>query len=374
MKNQFKIMFPLLLLVMLSCNQLNNEANKKNERYLLSEITFTTTGSSFSPVITVTGNPEILWTWDDGTTSSSTNPTKDYLLADIRINKLKVTPWSAIVRINIGYDANDGGDINIELVPAQNVSSVSGLELVSNYLQQWCSSYNTIDILNFNNFINLDTIECFNANIGTLNINNTPKLKRLCVESAGLNSLDLSGCPNLEDLRGAGNKYTTIDFGNIGSKLWHLCINNNPQLTNTTLFQDATQFQNVTEFFIWNINQSGSFSLHITQTSYISIFADSNNYTSLDLSGAFLKGSDSAAIVFRNNQLNNVNISGCVQITNLNLNNNNLNTNTVDNILNTLDLLGRLDGTVDLRNNSPPTLGLEAITNLNNKNWLVYTD
>jgi hypothetical protein len=37
-------------------------------------ITFVTTGSSFSPIITVTGNPTIQWIFGDGSTSNSRSP------------------------------------------------------------------------------------------------------------------------------------------------------------------------------------------------------------------------------------------------------------------------------------------------------------
>ena len=63
-----------------------------------SEIVFTTTGSSFSPVLIVTGSPTILWTFADDTTSNSATPTKNYGTSTTRLNRLTVTPWSAVTR------------------------------------------------------------------------------------------------------------------------------------------------------------------------------------------------------------------------------------------------------------------------------------
>jgi hypothetical protein len=41
-------------------------------------ITFVTIGSSFSPIITVTGNPTIQWIFGDGSTSNSNSPTVNF--------------------------------------------------------------------------------------------------------------------------------------------------------------------------------------------------------------------------------------------------------------------------------------------------------
>ena len=72
-------------------------------------ITFITTGSSFSPIITVTGNPEIKWVFGDGSTSDSASPTVKFGSKETIANTLVVTPWSAVTKINIGYDGSDGG-------------------------------------------------------------------------------------------------------------------------------------------------------------------------------------------------------------------------------------------------------------------------
>ena len=78
-------------------------------------ITFVTNGSSFSPIITVTGNPTIQWIFGDGSTSNSTSPVVNFSSARTRVNTLVVTPWSAVTKINIGYDGSDGG-----VIPSSN--------------------------------------------------------------------------------------------------------------------------------------------------------------------------------------------------------------------------------------------------------------
>jgi hypothetical protein len=348
-------------------------------------IVFTTEGSSFAPVITVTGNPSIRWVWADGTTSNSTAPNKNYGSPGTRLNRLYVKPWSALQRINIGYDSGDGGSWEIEPVPDQHVSAVRGLHLVAPYLAQWCSSYNLITSLDFSNFTNLDTIECYlSQSLRTVNLTNTPKLRRACFEDCNLASLDLSGSPNLEDLRGALNDFPTINFGNIGAHVWHICVRDNPQLTNRALFADMTLFPNLYELFIWNDNQTGSLRIPATNpNSQVSILSDDNQYTSLDLSGALANAASRAIVSFRNNNLSTINITGCSQITELYLEYNQLDAATLYTLLATLNALGRSENNlgaggqlrVDLRGNATPSaMGLVEAQTLAAKGWTVWVE
>jgi len=114
-----------------------------------------TTGASFAPVIVVEGAPKILWEWSDGTTSDSTAPSVNFGTEESREQRLRVTPWSALRRINIGYDGGDGGSGQIEYVADQHVAEVRNLDLVAPSLREWCSSYNKIVSLDFSNFVNL---------------------------------------------------------------------------------------------------------------------------------------------------------------------------------------------------------------------------
>ena len=348
-------------------------------------IVFTTEGSSFAPVITVSGNPSIRWVWADGTTSNSTAPNKNYGSPGTRLNRLQVKPWSALQRINIGYDGGDGGSYEIEHVPDQHVSAVRGLHLVAPYLAQWCSSYNQITSLDFSNFTNLDTIECFiSQSLRTVKLPNTPKLRRACFEDCNLESLDLSGSPNLEDLRGASNDFPTINFGGIGAHIWHICVVNNPQLTNQTLFADLSPFPNLGELFIWDCNQIGTLRFPWKNpTGPVSIRADYNHYTSVDLSGALANATSEAEVSLVSNSLSVVNITGCSQITQLNLQNNLLDSASLDTVLATLDALGRSENNVppggqlrvDLRDNATPgTTGYNHAVNLAAKGWTVLAE
>ena len=123
-----------------------------------------------------------------------------------RQNRLTVNPWNALRMINIGYDAGDGGG-SLPFVSDQQVSKVENLFLVKNNLEVWCSSYNLIDTLIFDDFVQLDSVECFlSKSLKYVSLRNTPRVTRLCFEDNNLDSLDISGCASLADLRGAQNK------------------------------------------------------------------------------------------------------------------------------------------------------------------------
>jgi hypothetical protein len=342
------------------------------------EIIFYTTRATFAPVIVLQGAADVMWTWADSTTSVSTTPIKNYGSDQLRANRLKVTPWSALRRINIGYDAEDGGDTNIEFVDNQFVEAVKNLHVVAPYLREWCSSYNRITSLDFTDFINLEVIECYNSvYLDTVILANNSKLKRICFEDNKLNSLDVSGCVVLEDLRGALNNFTTINFSNSTDELWHICVRDNPQITNKNLFNDLSVFPNISELFIWNANQEGS--LVIPSTSLTippQILAANNYYTFADFSGALMLTEPAyGTIDLSYNKLDSINLQGCTQLLYLFLSHNNLSSNEVDRVLQQLDANGREGGTADLTFNRPPsTTGLVHKTNLETKGWVVKVD
>lgn len=354
------------------------------------EIVFITEGSSFAPVISVTGSAVVTWTWADGTTSGSVTPSKDYVSSGKRINKLLVEPWSALERINIGYDAGDAGTNKIEFVGNQNVSDVQGLEIVAPYLRQWCSSYNQIESLDFSNFINLDTIECFlSQSLKSVNLTNTPKLARACFEDCDLQVLDVSGCPNLEDLRGAQNSYTGINFGNTKDKVWHICIRDNPQIVQA--FPSFRDFKKLRELFIWNTNQSGV--LELATEEGCNVLAAENKYTTADFSACnFESGANIempynnlekiyiasrngvTGINLNNNKLIEIDITGIYTINTFYANNNSLTDDAVDNILTNLNLSIVNNGTVELtgvNNGYAGEKGKTAIAGLKAKGWTV---
>jgi hypothetical protein len=349
-------------------------------------ITFITESAVFTPIITLSAPADVLWTWADGTTSTALAPTKNYGADASRANTLLVTPWSALRRINLGYRVDDGGSSSIERNDAdRQVSSVRNLSLAAPYLVEWCSCYSLISSLDFSDFTKLETIECYHTpSLTSINLHNTPALRRACVEECGLSSLDLSESPALEDLRGALNNYPTINFGNIGQHVWHICVRDNPQIQNQNLFANMAQFPTISELFIWNNNQTGALVIPSTSsTRSVSIQAAGNQFATLNLSGALQNAASSGSVYFDNNRLTAVTITGCAQINELTLYNNRLPATNVDQILIDLDSLGRNSTNTpgwaglrcDLRGNEACTsASITAGESLAAKGWTVYTN
>lgn len=353
-------------------------------------ITFVSEGSSFSPVIVLDETAIVEWRFADGSTSSETNPTVEYGSEGSRVNTLSVTPWSAVRRINIGYNRGDGGSSHMELVDDQQVSAVTGLEVVAPYLLEWCSSFNQIDSLDFSNFVSLETIECYySRSLTTVNLQNTPQLSRACFEDCDLETLDLSSSPNLGDLRGARNRYTSINFGTTREDIWHICVRDNPQITES--FPPFTDFPLLRDLYIWNTNQSGE--LRVASTAIRSILANNNSYTSLDVTGSSFSGGTISlndnnldSVIFggctgmqrlelRNNNLTDIDLTGITTLQTVRLDGNNLTEAAIEAILQNLDASGVQGGIVNLTNNSAPNAAaITSAGSLLGKGWQVELD
>ena len=338
-----------------------------------SNITFVTTGSSFSPIITVAGNPTIQWIFGDGSTSNSQSPTVNFGSAGTRVNTLVVTPWSAVTKINIGYDGSDGGvtpsSSTIANLAQQNVIAVSGLENVAPHLQVWASNHNPITALDFSNFTALHTIECFSCrSLATIRLRNVPSLTRLCIEQSDISYLDLSEAPSLADLRGASQRSSTysINWGTTGANIWHICVRDNPQITSTFPF---SQFPLLKDFFNWNDNQSGT--LHLTSTNLKSVLSANNHYSDAVFSDCFPAGIN-GVVEIQNNNLRSLDISNDPGLLYLNASFNSLNQTAVDGILQTLDFYSTNSGSLDLTGNAAPSIiGIAHANNLTTRNWEV---
>jgi len=326
-------------------------------------------GAEFAPVIEVIGNPMIEWIFDDGTTSASTAPSKNYGSPGSRHNLLKVTPWSALVGINTGYDAGDGGYGGFALVANQMVMGFQNLTLAKNSLQYLCASYSPLSELDLSEFSALRFVELlYCQNLANLKLGSHPVLERLCVEDCNLASMDLSGFPALEDLRAASNRYTAINWGSIGAKLWHICIRSNPQLTEN--LPDMTQFPMLKELLTWDDNQTGAFVCHSSVIQSINSY--DNHYTSADISSC----TDLAQFSLSDSQLASLDLSQANNLINVQLKNCSLRASLVDYVLRTLDGAGRSYGYLELDGNAPPSPeGLLHYNSLTGKGWtIIITD
>ena len=100
---------------------------------------FTNTGVSLSPYITVTGTPDILWTWSDGSTSTVANPGAKFLTGT---PKLLVTPWSAV------WDFYFNAESLIDPFVLRNWTGMTRLQIENNSFSGNFVSYPWESVLN----------------------------------------------------------------------------------------------------------------------------------------------------------------------------------------------------------------------------------
>jgi len=321
-------------------------------------------GATFAPVIEVVGDPLIEWIFDDSTKSSSTTPVKDYGSVESRRNYLRVTPWSALIGINVGYDAADGGYGDFAKIPKQNVLEFNNLHLAGS-LEYLLANYCLLSELDISDLHSLKFVELFRAqNLSKIRLDIHPVLERLCVEDCNLDSLDLSGCSGLKDLRGAQNSYTFINWGSIGQLLWHICIRDNPQME--VNIPDLIQFPVLKELLIWNTNQGGAFVCHNSGIREITAYG--NHYTSADISGC------TALRVFAlsGSRLSSINLGTAENLTNIKLKDCALSQENTDYVLKTLDNAGKLNGYLDITGNATPSVAaLSHYYSLKAKGWTI---
>lgn len=320
-------------------------------------------GKTFAPVIEVAGSPVIEWIFDDSTFASAKMPSKDYGSIGFRHNLLKVTPWSALKGINVGYDAADEGYGGFSIVSPQNVTGFDNLNLAKDSLQYLCISYNPlieIDLRELGALRFIEALDCKNlidAKLGT-----HPVLERICFENCNLDSLDLSGCSGLEDLRTSRNNLSIIKWATIGSVLWHLCVRSNPLLTEN--IPDLRQFPLLEELLLWDSNQKGSFFCHSEVIRRIDAFG--NHYTSADVSGC----TELREFSLSGSHLDSINLGTADRLNYVRLVDCSLTELQVDYIAKTLDDAGLSDGHLELKGNSGPTSnGSVNLENLKSKGW-----
>lgn len=345
------------------------------------EIVFKARGAGFEAIIEVDAGANVLWTFADGTTSSSLHPDKDYGSAATRLNRLRVTPWSAIRLIDIGYDGGDGGTAGRPgylssdyFLDQQDVTAVYGMRNAASSLRAWASSHNPITSMDFHGFTALEVLEAYLCRSNReIDLRDTPALRRLCLEDNDLIALDLSGCPSLEDLRGAQNAYTSIAWGDSGEHVWHICVRDNPQITQP--HPAFSQFPALDELFIWNNNQDGVLEMTAAGNPLIrEVLANDNHYASANLGGIFPAGRRGNVELSRN-RLSSLNVSDNPGLYRLEARANLFDQAAIDGILEAVDGFGTSDGVLDLGQNAAPSAGgLASAEALRGRGWTVTVD
>ena len=342
------------------------------------EIVFTTTGSTFAPTIVLNGDATIEWTFSDGTTSDSTTPAVDFGSASTRQQRLKVTPWANLYRINIGYAGADGGASTDELgntfeqVASQAVTAITNLNLVQDSLVYLAACGCPITSLDVRNFTALHTLEFYDCDdLVAADIYGTSNLRRACFEHSPVGFLDFSASPLMEDVRGSYCDLTEIRWGTTGQHLWHMCVRENEGTLDPSTWPDMDQFPVLEDMWISGNGLTGD--LSITSTSITSAWLYDNDFSTIDLSGAFPSGTHYVD-AYDNPNCTTITIDNCPGLTELDASGCALTQTNIDYILATLDANGASNGEVDLSggtSSSPSTAGLTSQANLESKGWTV---
>jgi hypothetical protein len=338
------------------------------------EITILHNGLTFAPTLILDPGTTVLWTFDDGTTSTSATPNKVWGAAIPRVTTLVVTPWSGVSRMNFGYAAEDGGDPAIELVASCNVTGFAGMELVKNTLGQLCVCNNiSLALLELEDFVNLDTLEAFGASLLThVKWSNMWELERICFEGCNLEELDLSCCPKFADLRGAENEFNGVNFGTSGQHTWHICVRTNSLYAGLPTLR---QFPLLQDLLIWNDHLAGALDLNTgTVSALTTVQASGNAFTTADFTDRFKGVGGPGIIDIGQNELTAITLTGCTHIISLDAADNNLNQAAVDGILvHMADTVVTPNGVLDLRGNAAPSgLGVVHAAILNSHGWTVH--
>lgn len=405
MKKYILVLF-IILMLLPGCSKNNGENGTDGASLVLAslyegedarEIEFTTTGRVFAPVIVLKdgASATVRWTFNDATTSESLTPDKDYGSPATRVTRLKVTPWSSLRRINVGYDRGDGGSDEIEMVPNNYVTAIANFDLVKRHLVELCISLNPITSLDISNFVKLETLECYwCTTLDSVNLHNTPNLKRICFEDCNIGAtLDLSSNTRLEDLRASGNVIHNLIPPINAPNWWHFCAGGGNHYDTNPNFN---KFPHLREIWVWNCNLTGNMVINL-QENLNWVWLSGNPITGLDLSSAQFSGnghiqaydcSMAGANAFNivgctgitdievhHNALTYIDLTGQSGIDYLDAHGNDLTEAAIEDILFVLDGSGVEDGTVDLSENSPPNAQSSIHkTSLEAKRWVVSLD
>lgn len=266
------------------------------------EIVFTTTGATFEPLVVLDTalypDATVLWTDANGSTYSIADPTIEYGSAATRETRLQVTPWAALLCINLGYDGDDGADTSavvpdlFDIHDTQDVTAITGLEYVrATLVGLACSRTQIVDLRGLRGCTAFQRLEyfCDEANGGALNWIDTSgctALRRLCIERAALDEtcpLDLRDSP-IEDLRAAFAAIGGILYPPVVENQWHNCTRETPLGNESAPPFGAVGTPAMKDILMNNTGLSGELDLSfVTPTRYAVILCGANDITSVVL-------------------------------------------------------------------------------------------
>jgi hypothetical protein len=314
-------------------------------------IAFHTSGATFSPLIAVDSGAVICWKFDDGTTSASATPTKNYGAPGAHVARLNVMPWEALQTVNVGYDQGDQGRYmpDTPQIAQQNVTAIYNLQAA-----------HALEILTVSNNVGLTSIdasglahllflEAFAATgLASVDVTGCTSLLRACLEGCPTTAISgLADCSFLRDLRNRGGHMTTYALGaNTCSHLYHFCVGDTATLTSWGLA--GKTLSALEECWLWS-------SYSVTG----SLVLNAPILTDLRSQGCALTGAD---------------LSLCTSLTNVQLSGNGFGQSAVDAVLAELAARSTTGGVVNLSGNGmavPSSAGIASAATLTGRGWTV---
>jgi hypothetical protein len=343
------------------------------------DIVFTTNGDTFSPTIVLNGEATIAWTFSDGTTSESATPTAEFGSSATRLHRLRVTPWSSLYRINLGYAREDGGHSTdalgntFEIVETQAVTGIANLSMVKETLAYLCGCGCPITALNVRDFTALHTLEFYGCgdSLAAADIYGTSNLRRACFESSYVGFLDFSASPLMEDVRGSRCHLSEIRWGETGQNLWHMCVRENSEYLDPNTWPSMENFPLLQDLWISGNGLTGD--LVASSTVVNSAWLYNNDFDTIDMTNT----TANSITAQNNSNCTSITIDGCPDLISLNASGCALTQTNVDYLLATLDGYGTQNGTLNIyggTNAAPSTAGLASQSSLEGKGWTITTN
>lgn len=323
-----------------------------------SYVDFTTTGSSFTPAVELSGGSAatVHWTVVGGSSTTGLTPTLSFGSSATRHVRMTATGGgglSDITTLNLGFDhTNDAGTYNMGSgydKAAESVTAISGLPYLRSLIRFAAANTPLAGSLDFTGLSSLQYIECYQAYVNSVSLTGCTSLIRLCLENCDLTSpLNLNPvAANVKDIRAARQKGGAITLSALSANLaqaYHLCLRDQT----VTGMPAASRLPVVEQLWIWNTAQSGT--LTVTSSAITSLMAYSNAYTA-------------------------VNISGRTTLTEIDLHGNSLNQGAVDGVLVEVESWHTSNGALNLLSTAvPSSTGQTADTALTGRSWTVSVD
>lgn len=356
-------------------------------------VRFTTTGSSFSPSVELTGGSAATVRWsveETGAKTTGINPTINFGSSSTRHVRMTVTGGSGladVTTLNLGYDhTQDSSAYSVAAsydYPAQAVSAVTGLPLLKRLVRFMASSTSGVPAqlagsLSFSGLSSLTNIECFQTGTATgisaVTLTGCTALVRLVLEGANVTSLDLNPiAANIIDFRAAVQRSGSLTFTTLTSNLavlYHWCVRDQTVVNSPT----AAQLPVVQQRWIWNTGYTGALT---SASSAIQSFMAYQNagMTSVDVTNQFPAGRGGLLWLQNCTSLASVTLTGCTGLGNMDFSGcSSLSQSTVDSILSTVDSWATSSGTLNLGSTTAPTTaGITSYLNLIGRSWTVTT-